>query len=123
MTENSSGRSGTSSTRTTTTNPNPNTDSVGTAAVSTKTSNFRGLLRITGSDDLPLNLKLRDLYSMNNEKGGADGRNHVDGSKWREHVDKTHYCRTKRVVQAIQKLAKDGGMSDVRAMEQLQPLW
>lgn len=85
------------------------------------------------SDDFHMKTKHRDLNSMYNEwfglgvyddgKGGVHGRDQIDGAKWREHVNLTHYYRTKRVIFAIQKMAKDEGISDQRAMEQLQPLW
>jgi uncharacterized coiled-coil protein SlyX len=77
--------------------------------------------------------KHRDLNSLYNEwfgldefddgEGGVHGRNQTGGAKWRKHIDVTHYSRTKRIVQAIQKLAKDGGMTDQDAIRQLQPLF
>jgi Transcriptional activator of glycolytic enzymes len=77
--------------------------------------------------------KHRYLKSMYNEwfglgefdvgMGGVHGRNQIHGAKWRRHINDTQYSRTKRVVQAIQKLAKDSGMSDEEAVEHFQPLY
>jgi hypothetical protein len=77
--------------------------------------------------------KHRDLNSLYNEwfgldefddgEGGVHGRNQKDGAKWRKHIHNTHYSRTKRIVQAIQKLAKDEGLTEQDAIRQLQPLF
>jgi hypothetical protein len=131
-----SDRTGTSQTYTVTRNPEPHPERSGERAIGVSATS----LQSPGRHQQPLSrndvfsmTKHKDLSSMYHEwfglgefddgKGGIHGRNQTDGAKWRSHINGSHYSRTKRVIQAIQKLATDGGITDQEAIRQLQPLF
>jgi hypothetical protein len=63
------------------------------------------------------------LGEFDDSFGGVDGRNKMYGSKWRSHIDRQHYSRAMRVVQAIDVTAKANGSSWREAVNELEPVF
>jgi hypothetical protein len=63
------------------------------------------------------------LGEFDDSFGGVDGRNKMYGSKWRSHIDRQHYSRAMRVVQAIGVTAKANGSSWKEAVNELEPVF
>jgi hypothetical protein len=54
--------------------------------------------------------------------GGVDGRNKMYGCKWRTHIDRQHYSRAMRIVQAIDVTAQQNSVSWQEAVAELEPI-
>lgn len=65
------------------------------------------------------------LEEFDDGHGGVEGRDKKFGAKWRKggFIDVQQHSRTKRIVQAIDKLARDDDLTSEEAAEQLQPLF
>jgi Transcriptional activator of glycolytic enzymes len=56
-------------------------------------------------------------------KGGVAGRNKAFGSKWRKHLDRQHYSRTSRIIQAIEMVMANNHCTWQHAVAEIEPLW
>jgi hypothetical protein len=63
------------------------------------------------------------LGEFDDSFGGVDGRNKMYGSKWRSHIDRQHYSRAMRVVQANEMTAKANGCSWSKTVNELEPVF
>jgi hypothetical protein len=78
----------------------------------------------------PKHSNLKSLYKewyglgeFDDSFGGVDGRSKMYGSRWRSHIDRQHYSRAMRVVQAIDVTAKANGCSWREALNELKPVF
>jgi hypothetical protein len=55
--------------------------------------------------------------------GGVDGRSKMNGCKWRTHIDRQHYSRAIRIVQAINVAAQENGASWQEDVAELEPIF
>jgi hypothetical protein len=77
----------------------------------------------------PKHSSLTSLYKewygndeFDDDFGGVDGRNKMYGCKWRAHIDRQHYSRAMRIVQAIDVTAQENGaVSWQGAVAELEP--
>jgi hypothetical protein len=73
---------------------------------------------------------LRSLYQewyglgeYQDSHGGVAGRNKTYGSKWRQHINRQHYSRVKRIVEAIDVERERTGNDWTVVVEALEPMF
>ena len=100
-------------------------------AVAQRTSEVAGSAG-SGSPYLmtPKHLTLRSLYEewygygpYDDGNGGVHGRERRHGSKWRSHINKQFFSRTKRIVSAIDKYIETRNLSWEDAVADLEGEW